>query len=517
MKLSVQEFAADLDGEKFFLVIGKNGSGKEKFLEALEKHLHQDCEVVSLERAAEIIQYERENDESEYVKGGVDIGRTGKIYILQAAFPLLKKDGTLLNSAESEKLKSISENLENCEAVKLCGVQPVLNRGLKYMSTGEIRRIMLARALFAKKRILIVSNPFEGLDVQSRKILFDFFENFRKSFYAENSDELKILTNERSEVCNSQIDKSQVYIPQIIFCAERWSEIPKTITHVLEFSENEISFYGKKSEYEKILQERKESEYQEAKTDDKDFLNEMISSKQDDEDSILVQMKNVNVSWGENHVLKNLSWVLHKGEHYLVRGPNGSGKTTFLELITGDNKQVYSNEVYIFGIKRGSGETIWDIKKNLGIVSYRIHVEYRMLHGISLRDVVVSGFYDSIGLYERATEVQISVADKWLSFGGFGGRENESFANLSYGEQRAVLILRAVVKNPKILILDEPCHGLDENYRQKILSLMNHIGTESETTMLHVTHDETEILDCEKNILELCPTCDPMYKIIKAE
>ena len=138
-----------------------------------------------------------------------------------------------------------------------------------------------------------------------------------------------------------------------------------------------------------------------------------------------------------------------------------------------------------------------------------------MIGGISLQDVVISGFYDSIGLYEKATETQISTARKWLSFGNFEGRENESFRNLSYGEQRAVLILRAVVKNPLILILDEPCHGLDEAHREKILSLMNHIGNSGKTTMLHVTHDETEFLECEKHILQLCPNEDPMYKIIE--
>ena len=114
-------------------------------------------------------------------------------------------------------------------------------------------------------------------------------------------------------------------------------------------------------------------------------------------------MHNVNVGWGDHAVLRNLNWTLRRGEHWLLRGPNGSGKTTFLELITGDNMQVFSNDIKIFGNRRGSGESIWDIKKRLGIVSYRIHVEYRMIGGISLQDVVISGFYDSIGLYEKAT------------------------------------------------------------------------------------------------------------------
>jgi len=200
-----------------------------------------------------------------------------------------------------------------------------------------------------------------------------------------------------------------------------------------------------------------------------------------------------------------------------LRGPNGSGKTTFLELITGDNMQVFSNDIKIFGNRRGSGESIWDIKKRLGIVSYRMHVEYRMLGGTSLLSVIISGLRDSIGLYGGApTDMEIATAKKWLALGGFVGRESESFGSLSYGEQRAVLILRSAVKTPEILILDEPCHGLDEQYREKILQLMELIGNSGTTTMLHVTHDPSEVLECEKHILELCPDEDPMYRCLQA-
>ena len=216
-------------------------------------------------------------------------------------------------------------------------------------------------------------------------------------------------------------------------------------------------------------------------------------------------------------VLKDFSWEVLPGEHWFIRGPNGSGKTTLLELITGDNKQVFCNDVWLFGQKRGTGESIWDIKKNLGIVSYRLHVEYRMLGGTELENVIISGFHDSIGLYEKKTDMEIAAAKKWLKLAGFEGREHESFGNLSYGEQRAILIIRAAVKSPKIMILDEPCHGLDEQYRQKILDLLETVANSGTTTLLHVTHDPTEVLEAEKHILELCPGEKPMYKIIVKE
>ena len=548
-----------------WLVIGPNGGGKAEFLNALaneagirfvrneinegDRPLNQSkssyfssfeksVEIVSLEKAAKIIEEERINDESDYVEGGIDHGRSGRIFISQSLDNSIKKNSSLPEFAKS---------LEKDPSIKLCGIEKILDRGLKYMSTGEIRRTLLARALISGKKLLILSDPFAGLDKESRTILLEFFNSIT---------ERQIKTPENNS------------FPHIILAMERWNEIPENISHVIEFSNKEISFCGCKEDYLKKLNQSDHNHLMEKK-ELKDSFYEIIQTTSKGENSegtvlsqsstpegtvlsqsstpegtdlsksstsegtdlsksstsegtdlsasskILVEMKNVNVGWGDNRVLKNINWKLFEGNHWLIRGPNGSGKTTFLELITGDNQQVYSNEIYMFGKKRGSGESIWDIKKNLGIVSYRMHVEYRMLGGTSLQNVIISGLRDSIGLYGKASDLEISTAKKWLALAKLQDRANENFGNLSYGEQRAVLILRAVVKSPKILILDEPCHGLDENYRFKILELLELIAEQKTTTLLHVTHDPSEMLKCEKHILELHPEAEPMYKIIE--
>ena len=479
------------DGEKW-LVIGPNGGGKADFLNAIsgigglklvpnpgkndETPLYSNIfsdstELVSLERAARLIQEERENDESDYMEEGVDIGRTGRVFIADKLFD--------------------PATIDDRPEIELTGVKKILDRGLKYMSTGEIRRTLLARALMSGKKLLVLSAPFAGLDAESRKILFDFVSN----------------------------------APLFILGMERWHEIPDTITNVLEFSEKKISFCGPRADYKKLLKERSEKLQKKLEQEKKIFRELFELTKHEtsvtqnqpdnptDDNTPLVQMNNINVAWGDNHVLRNLNWTVQKGEHWLIQGPNGSGKTTLLELITGDNMQVFCNDVWLFGSKRGSGESIWDIKKRLGIVSYRLHVEYRMLGATTLEQVIISGFRDSIGLYEAAKDTERALAKKWLTLGGFDGREKEAFGNLSYGEQRAILILRSVVKCPDILILDEPCHGLDENYRTKILHLMELIGQGGTTTMLHVTHDPAEALPCEHKVLKLLPGQSPMYTI----
>jgi molybdate transport system ATP-binding protein len=512
-----------------WLVIGPNGGGKAPFLQALagEKEFAPNepeetkaaltdgegaagfsdagavplyssiftgsAEIVSLERAAALIEEERNLDESE-IMDHPDEGRSGRRFICE----VLGGPDAL---HRCEPLPSIGEKLETLPEVKLCGVEKILDRGLKYMSTGEIRRTLLCRALLSGKKLLILSDPFAGLDAASRTILLEFFQTVvgRQLNAGERSDTTRIILG-----------------------MERYTEIPETITHVLELTGNIVSFCGKKTDYEKIIKEREQKSASTRMADKAAFIGELNAISKETEilinekpagEKTLIQMNNVNVGWEDHQVLKNLNWNVMPGEHWLIRGPNGSGKTTLLELITGDNMQVFKNDVWLFGRKRGTGETLWEIKAKLGIVSYRLHVEYRMVGGTDLEAVIISGFHDSIGLYEQKTDVEIATAARWLKLAGFEGREYETFSSLSYGEQRAILIIRAAVKQPPVLILDEPCHGLDDQYRQKILDLLETVAQTGTTTLLHVTHDPTEVLPCEKHILELYPGESVMYKI----
>lgn len=494
------------EGEAW-LVTGPNGGGKADFIKALYGSLEfypeqggsfysefaKSTAVVSLEEAAKLIEEERERDESEYLDK-IDIGRTGREYIYEVIGGAKNK---------SEPLAKDAYKLETFPQVKLCGVEKILDRGLRFMSTGEIRRTLLCRSLLSGAKLLVLSDPFAGLDAESRSILMEFFNMILKR----------------------QTENSGTDFPRIILCMERFTEIPEKINRVLEFSDKKISFCASRSEYENLLEARnaekksvREKERQEFLCELKRIRSESNAALETEEFSevpeSLIKFEDVNVGWDDHKVLVNLNWEVKKGEHFLVRGPNGSGKTTIMELITGDNMQVFREKVYLFGGRRGSGESIWDIKKHLGIVSYRLHVEYRMVGGTDLQSVIVSGFKDSIGLYEPATDFELAMANAWLKLAGFSGREKESFGSLSYGEQRAILILRAAVKSPRVLILDEPCHGLDENYRGKILDLLETVAETGTTTLLHVTHEPSEVLACEKNILELCPGQSPMYKIL---
>jgi molybdate transport system ATP-binding protein len=224
----------------------------------------------------------------------------------------------------------------------------------------------------------------------------------------------------------------------------------------------------------------------------------------------LVELKHATVAYGDHVVFKDLTWTVRRGENWAVVGPNGSGKTTLLGLITGDNLQAYANEVYLFGKRRGEGESIWDIRRRLGVVSPELQLQYR--HPVPAREVILSGFFDSIGLYRKATEEQVALADQWLEFLGMTDRADRPFNRLSYGEKRLMLIVRAMVKSPELLILDEPCQGLDRSNREMVLALMQSIGNRGSTGLIYITHHQEELIPCIKQVLKLKKAGDEVIR-----
>jgi len=207
-----------------------------------------------------------------------------------------------------------------------------------------------------------------------------------------------------------------------------------------------------------------------------------------------IKMENVHLYFQGHTVFEDFSWTWPPGEHWQVAGPNGSGKSTLVKLVVGEHLQAYSNRVWIFGKRRGSGENIWDLRKRIGMVTPELQMNYRKK--ITGRKVVYSGFNDSIGFYGAISEQQKETAEKWLSqFDLFEIAEN-SFLNMSYGQQRLFLLARAMVKSPEILLLDEPCQGLDPYQRAELINKINLLGKSKTTQILYISHQIEDKLDC---------------------
>jgi molybdate transport system ATP-binding protein len=349
-------------------------------------------------------------------------------------------------------------------------VRPLLGRSLRALSNGEIRKILITRALLLSPRLLILDEPFAGLDVLSRKSLA------------------------------GAITELMAKGTQMLLVTQRLEEIIPGISHVLLIRGGRVAQAGKRDEVMTPAAMKPFSQVGMSLPALSRPIPATGTTKETSAD-LLVEMKNITVAYGDLTVLNNLTWTVRSGEKWAVVGPNGSGKSTLLALITGDNLQVYANEVRLFGKKRGEGESIWDIKRRIGLVSPELQLQYRQ--PVDVRETVLSGFFDSIGLYRKATGEQTALADQWLACIGMDNRAERPFNRLSYGEKRLVLVARAMVKSPELLILDEPCQGLDRSNREMVLALMEGIGQQTTTGLIYVTHHETEMIPCIQHVLKL--------------
>ncbi|MFB6342851.1 ATP-binding cassette domain-containing protein [Saccharicrinis sp. FJH62] len=219
-----------------------------------------------------------------------------------------------------------------------------------------------------------------------------------------------------------------------------------------------------------------------------------------DYDNPLIEFKNVNVSYDGRPIVNDINWRINQGDFWQLKGPNGSGKSTLLSLINGHNSKAYGQDITLFGVKKGSGESIWDIRKKIGYFSSDMAQQFSRTD--SVEQMVISGFLDSIGLYVKPTDIQRERAQEWVSLLRMGHLKKTYFQKLSFGQQRLVLLARAMVKHPPLLILDEPTVGLDDENVMLFNQLINKIAEETTTTILFVSHRK-EVGLVPKQIYEL--------------
>lgn len=322
-------------------------------------------------------------------------------------------------------------------------------QSLRSMSSGEQQKLVLNHLLETDPDYIILDHPFDNLDSSSQeairsrlsqlasKMVFILLVS-RKSDYLAFIEDKAFLNSDRSlqkidaRTMNQLSDKLNVNLPKI----------------------------------------------------------PQVSSDTHFDESLLVAFKNVEVSFDNRPILKNIHWRISKGEFWQLKGVNGSGKTTLLSMITGENSKAYGQEVYLFGYKKGSGESIWDIKKQLGY--YAPTLTYSFKGGHTVEQMLISGLKDSIGLYQTPNETQKRIASDWLLIMGMLPLKDVLFTNLTVGQQRLVMVVRAMIKQPLLLILDEPTEQLDEANASLLVHLINKFAQETSTAIIYVSHREEE-------------------------
>lgn len=456
----------NIEADEHWAIIGANGSGKSalgKLLCGELKVVSGTCHVpakagyVSFEKIDEILETERYNDDSDFL-GYVTQGTPVAKFILPGSHA---DEATLLELAREMEFTGI------------------LERGIKFLSTGEMRKVLICESLLQEPELLVLDEPFDGLDQHS------------------------------CEVLRTLISRCIGRGIRVILLLNRFSEIVPEITHVAYLKECRIFMSGTKNE---MLDSEALRRFHAFHYTLPDRLPEIDSAHRPESLPVgvpLVEMKDVKVSYGGKPILSRLSWTVKPGEHWKITGPNGSGKSTLLSLVSGENTQAYANDITLFGRKRGTGETVWDIKKRIGLVSTTLQQDYRV--GGTAKMVVVSGFFDSIGVYSDPSPRQLEIAQEWLELLHMDHRAGDTFRELSYGEQRLVLLARAMVKQPDLLILDEPCQGLDDVNREMVLKLVDHLGRTGNTQILYVNHHSEDRIPCIANHMELIPAAGSGY------
>lgn len=340
------------------------------------------------------------------------------------------------------------------------GVEPLLAKRVIFLSSGELRKLMIARSLMARPELLIVDNPYIGLDAASRCLINEVLHKVAAELHIKV---LLIISHPKDlpDWVDTVIAMGSLAVLKVSSRADFVADKPLVATLFPEADALPLPL-------QPAMRARDDGDYSEA-----------------------VVMRGVNVQYPPVTILRNLDWTVRRGEKWALLGKNGCGKSTLLSLVCGDNPQGYANDITLFGRRRGSGESIWDIKSHIGYISPDMHTFYQA--DIPCLDVVASGFFDTVGLYRKPDDAQRALALKWMEAFHCQSLATRSFLKVSYGEQRIVMLTRVFVKRPSLVILDEPLHGLDAGKKALAKRLIEDYCDDKSVTLIYVTHYEEEI------------------------
>jgi molybdate transport system ATP-binding protein len=456
---------------------GGNGSGKTMIAELLSGRLRyagarvsyapgfdpgSDICEVSFEEQQRLCALDNRYDISEFTESAQDTGTTvGKLVCGN-------------QPADEAALLQIMAQL---------GIAELREQGIRFLSSGQIRRAMIARAFYRNPRLIVLDNPLESID-------------------RDSAQQIRTALNAWMGAANC-----------VLLLCRRAGDILPGITHMALLKDLQIVAQGS---LQAILRSKTFRAMAERSPEIPEVMPEPCpghSLLQLDAGTALISLQGVNVSYGARPVFKSLWWEMRRGDHILIEGENGSGKSTLLSLISGENHKAYSQPVYLFGRLRGTGESVWDIKAHFGIVSNELHNRY--IKGWRVLDVVVSGFFDTVGLYDDCGASEIDTALAWLQVMGLQELSSGFYHELSFGQQRLTLLARAMVKQPNILILDEPCVGLDDYHRHLLLGILDRVADGGKTHVIYVSHTEEEFPDCVTQRLSLSRTAEDQGAVVE--
>lgn len=468
-------------------IVGRNGSGKSRLVDIitgryplLMNEVRYDFSPSPMKLVSDNIKYITfrdsygDNDSSYYYQQrwnqhDIDENTPTVGSMLDEAFAAAENGTGYGMTDEEKRLSHERRALLKEKLYEMFHLSTLLDKYIILLSSGELRKFQLTKTLLSGPRMLIMDNPFIGLDAQTRDQLADL---------------LHVLIRETDL--------------QVVLVLSKTDDIPDFITHVIPVEELDIRPKMTRADYlaqrhaysAPVLSEEKKKRI--LNLPEKDNL--MATT---DPEGCMLKFNHVSIRYGQRTILKDLDWTVKQNEKWALSGENGAGKSTLLSLVCADNPQSYACDIELFGRKRGSGESIWEIKRHIGYVSPEMHRAY--LKDLPAIDIVASGLNDSVGLYVRPKPEQRAICEWWMDIFGIAELKDRTFLKMSSGEQRLCLLARAFVKDPELLILDEPLHGLDDRNRQLTREIISAFCQRRNKTMVMVTHYAEELPDIITN------------------
>ena len=360
------------------------------------------------------------------------------------------------------------------------GIDALMDKQMVMLSSGELRRLQIVKALMTDPRVLIMDNPFIGLDAPTREQLCMLLQRL----IAERGLQLILVVSREEDIPD--------FVTRVVEMDERPPLTPPEEGNSTLAASQVLPHRANKAEENQLNVDL--CRYEGSAVLCTTGARRDLGGSPDAPASPIISFRNVTLRYGERTIFENLNWEVQRGERWALHGRNGSGKSALLGLVCGDNPQAYACDISLFGCRRGTGESIWDIKRRIGYVSPEMHRAY--LKDLPSIEIVASGLHDSIGLYVRPRPEHIGICKEWMRVFGIEELAERTFLKLSSGEQRLVLLARAFVKSPELLILDEPLHGLDTERREMVRSIIDDYCSHPERTLIMVTHYPEELPTC---------------------
>ncbi|TDS10336.1 ATP-binding cassette domain-containing protein [Sphingobacterium paludis] len=439
-----------------WVIAGKSGSGKSSLAKAMVKQEKASGEV--------IFTFDPDNPmpaQAFYVANWYQFANLegDRNFYYQQRYNKQQQNDTLTVYADLIHFgKKYQLNFQDAEPIlQALGFENCRETQLIELSSGEHKKLQLVQALWLRPQLLILDEPYTGLDKRSRKNLNSILDGM-----ANVGTTLVLISNDRN-------------IPDAV---NRYAQIEDGQLHPV-------------SDLDEIKQDEERQQ--------KPFPYFLQKAPAVDNDT-MIELRNVSVRYGEKQVLKNISWRVQAGEKWLLQGPNGSGKSTLLSLLNGDHPQAYTSAIFLFGNKRGSGESIWDIKQKIGIISPELHWYFDK--NATVWHAIASGFYDSIGWFLQVKYEEKKQIEQLLDFFDLLEDKDKLLHTLPLGKQRLALLARTIIKNPQLLILDEPCQGLDRSQTAHFNAVLDELSGYGKT-LIYVGHYESQLPACLDNRLVL--------------